>query len=146
MLHPFILYDENRVFWLNIAENRVYLWYRYCLKLFNKLRREANWGNEVAEILTKKDGKGERNDVIVGVRKELNFGNEDPFDRILSPQIDEVPKREVLERKRKKKIVTIKLSKFKGGERKKDYGNQVAENGMKKKKEFWSEVSEWRFH
>ena len=95
----------------------------YYLKLFSKLRREANWGNEVAEILTKKDERGERNDVIVGVRKELNFGNEDPFDRILSPQIDEVPKREVLERKRKKKIVTIKLSKFKGGERKKDYGN-----------------------
>jgi len=108
----------------------------YCLKLFSKLRREANCDNEIAEILTKKDERGERNDVIVGKRKELNFSNEVPFDRILSPQIDEVPKGEVLERKSKKKNCGNQVAEIQemGGERKKDYGNQVAENGMKKKK------------
>ena len=53
------------VFWLNIVENRIYLWYRYCLKLYGKLRREANFGNPVVEILTKKDEKWERNDVTM---------------------------------------------------------------------------------
>ena len=30
---------STQVFWLNIVENQVYLWYAYCLNLFGKLRR-----------------------------------------------------------------------------------------------------------
>ena len=41
------------VFWLNIVENQVYLWYRSCLNLFGKMRRETNFGNTIAEILRK---------------------------------------------------------------------------------------------
>ena len=41
------------VFWLNIAKNRVYLWYVYCSNLFGEIRREANFGNGIAEILRK---------------------------------------------------------------------------------------------
>ena len=44
-------YWFERVFWLNIAKNQVYLWYGHCLKLFRKIRREVNFGNGVAEIL-----------------------------------------------------------------------------------------------
>ena len=102
----------------------------------------ANWGEKqisvtgLPKILTKKDERGERNDVIIGVRKELNFGNdvtEIPFARI--------PNRWSAWRRRARKgekktncgnqVAEIQE---KGGERKKDYGNQVAENGMKKRK------------
>ena len=44
--------------------NRVSLWYEYYSKLLEKLKKETNFGNLVAEILTKKDERGERNDVI----------------------------------------------------------------------------------
>ena len=34
-----------------------------------KMKKEANFGNIVAEIVTKKYERGERNDVMTGVRK-----------------------------------------------------------------------------
>ena len=40
-----------RIFWLNIVKNGVYLWYQYYSNLFRKMRREANFGNTIAEIL-----------------------------------------------------------------------------------------------
>ena len=42
-----------RIFWLNIVKNGVYLWYQYYSNLFRKMRREANFGNIIAEILRK---------------------------------------------------------------------------------------------
>ena len=45
------------------------LWYGNCWKLFGKMKKEANFGNIVAEIVTKKYERGERNDVMIGVRK-----------------------------------------------------------------------------
>ena len=34
---------KNWVFWLNITENHVYLWYGYCSKLFGNLRKESEF-------------------------------------------------------------------------------------------------------
>ena len=126
------------VFWLNIAENRVYLWYRYCSKLFDKLRREANFSNGVIEILTKKDKRGERNDVIVGVRKELNFGNEVieiPSIRILLPRSMKCSKEMCSKGEKKKPIMAIKLPKFKGREEreKRIMATKLLKMGWKKK-------------
>ena len=86
-----------RVFWLNIAEYRVYLWYVYCSKLFRRLRREK-WCDS-------------------GVRKELNFGNkvtEILFAQIQLPNWWSAWRRSA--RKEKKPIVVTKLPKFKGSE------------------------------
>ena len=100
------------------------------------MRREANFGNRVAEILTKKDERGERNDVIIGVRKELNFGNdvtEIPFAWI--PNRWSARRRRARKGKKKTNCGNqVAEIQGKGGERKKDYGNKVAENGMKKRK------------
>ena len=45
------------VFWLSITPKKkkkeVYLWYEYCSILLRKMRREANFGKSVAEILRK---------------------------------------------------------------------------------------------
>ena len=90
------------------------------------MRREANFDNIIAKILTKNDERGKRNDVIVGVRKELNFSNEVIeilptqflLPRLISMKCpkEEVPKGEVL---RKKSSVATKLLKFKRREKKK---------------------------
>ena len=41
------------VFWPNIAENYVYLWYGYCSSYLEKWGKRVNFSNGVAEILTK---------------------------------------------------------------------------------------------
>ena len=38
-----------------------------------KMKKEANFGNIVAKIVTKKYEKGERNEVMAGVRKNFEF-------------------------------------------------------------------------
>ena len=58
------------VFWLNIAENYVYLWYGYCSKLFGNLRKESEFDNGVAKILTK---VWERKDKWCDGRREKKF-------------------------------------------------------------------------
>ena len=105
------------VFWLNIVENRIYLWYKYCSKLYGKLRREANFGNPVVEILTKKDEKGERNDVTMEWEKNWILVMRLPKFLLLDfycPNRWSAWKRSALERK--KPIVATKLPKFKGSE------------------------------
>lgn len=63
------------LFWLNIIKNWVYLWYRYCSNLFEKIRKEVNFGNGVTKI-PRKSKRVERNDVTgVGERKG-NFNND----------------------------------------------------------------------
>ena len=83
------------------------------------MRREANFDNIIAKILTKNDERGKRNDVIVGVRKELNFSNEVtkiPSAWIFLPRSMKCPKEKCSKGKKKKPIVAIKLLKFKGRE------------------------------
>ena len=103
------------VFWLNIVENRIYLWYKYCSKLYGKLRREANFGNLVVEILTKKDEKGERNDVTMEWEKNWILVMRLPKFLLLDfycPNRWSAWKRSALERK--KPIVATKLPKMRG--------------------------------
>ena len=111
------------------------MWYGYCSKLFEKLRREVNFGNSIAKILTEKDDRGERNDVTVKWENNWIFGNEIteiPSCLISTAHIDvhEVSKGGSAQRKsaqektnrgnqvveiqkeRKKKIVAIKLPKM----------------------------------
>ena len=84
------------------------------------MRREANFDNVIAKILTKNDERGQRNDVIVGLGKELNFNNEVteiPSARIFLPRSMKCPKEKCSKgEKKKNKIVAIKLPKFKGRE------------------------------
>ena len=58
-----------RVFWLNIAKKWVYCDMGTVESYLEKMKKEANFGNIVAEIVTKKYERGERNDVMTGVRK-----------------------------------------------------------------------------
>ena len=116
------------------------------------MRREANFDNIIAKILTKNDERGKRNDVIVGVRKELNFSNEVtkiPSAWIFLPRSMKCPKEKCSKGKKKKPIVAIKLPKFKGMEEreKRIMATKLSKMGLKKKKkELWSEDSEWCFH
>ena len=59
---------QNGIFWSKITKSGVYLCYRYCSKLFRKLRKRVNFGNGVAEIQQKYERESER-------EKILNFGN-----------------------------------------------------------------------
>ena len=54
-----------QVFWLNIAKNEVYWCYRYCLKLFGKMRKEIEFRQQCCRNYKKKWGE-----------RKLNFGNE----------------------------------------------------------------------
>ena len=116
------------------------------------MRREANFDNVIAKILTKNDERGKRNDVIVGVRKELNFSNEVtkiPSAWIFLPRSMKCPKEKCSKGKKKNQLWQSSCwNSREGRKEKKDNGNQVAENGMKKKreKEFWLEDSKWCFH
>ena len=101
------------------------------------MRREANFSNGVIEILTKKDKRGERNDVIVGVRKELNFGNEVieiPSVRILLPRSMKCSKEKCSKGKRKKKKKTncgnqVVEIQGKGGKRKRIMATKLLKMG-----------------
>ena len=66
----------ERVFWLNIIENWVYLWYEYCSMLFGKLRKEKKFRQYCYRNSNKKYERGKVNDVMGWGRKNLNFGNE----------------------------------------------------------------------
>ena len=77
---------------------------------------------------------------FVGVRKELNFSNEVteiPSARILLPRSMKCPKEKCSKVKKKKKKNQLGQSSCwnsrEGRKEKKGYGNQVVENGMKKK-------------
>ena len=61
------------VFWLNIVENRVYLWYEYCSKLFGKLRKEREFWQHCCRNSNKKYERGKVNDVMGGGRKKFEF-------------------------------------------------------------------------
>ena len=103
------------------------------------MRREANFDNIIAKILTKNDERGKRNDVIVGVRKELNFSNEVikiPSAWIFLPRSMKCPKEKCSKGKKKKPIVAIKLPKFKGMEEreKRIMATKLSKMGWKKKK------------
>ena len=136
-------------FWLNIAENRVYLWYRYCLKLFGKLKREANFANPVFEMLIKKGWERREKLCDSGVRKELNFGNEIieiPSTRIRLPRLMKCSKEKCLKGKNQSWQSSCRnsrgVTREKKGlwqpscrkwEEKKNGDNQVAENEREKK-------------
>ena len=55
-----IMWVFFRVFWLNIMQVEVYLWYKYyCSKLFREMRRDVNFGKGIIKIVrkSKKDKK-----------------------------------------------------------------------------------------
>ena len=55
-----IMWVFFRVFWLNIMQVEVYLWYKYYYsKLFREMRRDVNFGNGINKIVrkSKKDKK-----------------------------------------------------------------------------------------
>ena len=103
------------------------MWYGYCSNLFGKMRRDANFGNIIVEILRKKKEKGKRekkNDVMVGER-EMNFGN----------AIAEIPAQIFMWEEREQRLRNCNNGVAEiGGERKKEkklnrnYGNRVAKN------------------
>ena len=113
----------NWVFWLNIVENWVYVWYRYCSKLFEKLRKESEFCNTVAEILT----KSIREERQVMWWEDLNFDNlitEILAARICCPAARWSARRGVAKRK---PIVATKLPKMGGKKKRENCGNQIAE-------------------
>ena len=81
MIKKKMLEPLRGVFWLNIAENGVYLVYRYCSKLFSKLRNENEFWQRCCQNSNKKYERGNTSDVW----KDLNFGN--PVAEILPTRI-----------------------------------------------------------
>ena len=51
------------------------MWYRYCSNLFGKMRRNANFGNTVTEILTKRGERREKWWDRGEKKKKKNFGD-----------------------------------------------------------------------
>ena len=92
--------------------------------------------------------RGERNDVMAGVKKNLNFVNE--VTKIPASQM-KCPKEKSARKEKSNcgsqvakneggKICGNQVAKIVGEEREnfdRNFGNQVAENGKKKKKELW---------
>ena len=60
----------GRVFWLNIGCIRIYLWYVYCSKFINKVRKRGK--NQQFVEFVRKIYEREENDVT----KSLYFGND----------------------------------------------------------------------
>ena len=65
------------------------------------MKKEANFSNTLPKNSNKKYEKGERNDVMAGVRKNLNF-------------INEVTEITAAKNEGKKKIVAMELPKIEG--------------------------------
>ena len=59
------------VFWLNIAKSGVYLRYKYCSKLFRKLRKKSEFRQQCCRNSTKVWERKRKS----GRKKILNFGN-----------------------------------------------------------------------
>ena len=71
-----MLFETSITSLLAESENRVYLWYRYCSKLLEKLRKKREFRQHRCRNSNKKYERGKVNDVIGEGRKNLNFGNE----------------------------------------------------------------------
>ena len=61
LIFYFLLLNSG-VFWLNIAKNEVYCYYRHCSKLFSGKR--LNFGNIIAEIVRKVWERRKMSDVM----------------------------------------------------------------------------------
>ena len=94
--HIYMPYPLSRVFWLNIAKNEVYWCYKYCSKLFRKMRKEIGFRQQYCRNCKKKyNVSGERENWISVLR----------LPKFLScPSSGECPK--------EKTIVTTKLLKL----------------------------------
>ena len=135
-----LLLGKNWVFWLNIAKNEVYWCYRYCSKLFGKMRKEIEFRQQCCRKCKKKyNASGERENWIFVMRL--------PKFLFYPSSAHEVPQVHARGSARKRKQLWQPSCRNCRDEERENMncGNQVAENGRKKKKELWQpSCRKWR--